>query len=279
MNDISLNGSMIMPNSIDTLINQMQQKLQAYEQKGDWAYIYKYLYSREMYDDFRKWHVDSNNVDIDLDLWQDLVLDHFVNTFRFADSKCYQYFKDICKQLGLEESTNPFITFFKNMSKYKFETKDIIALNNAYVNGYINTNKLAYNKPDSKGIDNIIYKDSLYRNNKSTRDILDLLKASAEFRIQDSEDKNHYDNIFYDENGQVRSWDLIKQDLTDYQLRGDYAKQADTDLSETDRLARRLSRVSNKTKTEVLSKMLDNMSDDAAKELAATLFNRTRGLK
>lgn len=91
------------------------------------------------------------------------------------------------------------------MSKYKFETKDIIALNNAYVNGYINTNKLAYNKPDSKGIDNIIYKDSLYRNNKSTRDILDLLKASAEFRIQDSEDKNHYDNIFYDENGQVRS--------------------------------------------------------------------------
>ena len=244
MSDISLNGSMIMPNSIDTLINQMQQKLQAYEQKGDWAYIYKYLYSREMYDDFRKWHVDSNNVDI-----------------------------------GLEESTNPFITFFKNMSKYKFETKDIIALNNAYVNGYINTNKLAYNKPDSKGIDNIIYKDSLYRNNKSTRDILDLLKASAEFRIQDSEDKNHYDNIFYDENGQVRSWDLIKQDLTDYQLRGDYAKQADTDLSETDRLARRLSRVSNKTKTEVLSKMLDNMSDDAAKELAATLFNKTRGLK
>lgn len=168
--------------------------------------------------------------------------------------------KSICKQLGLDKGSNPFIVFFNNFPKYTFDSKDIIALNNAYSRNYINDKMLLYNKPDKRDIGNILYFESLYKRNTKPQEILDTIKASRDFQVDDENDLKDYLNIFYDASGDVNSWTTIKKNLEDYKINdknSNYQKKLDiVDDDAADNAARAISKLNQDDLTDTIKREL-----------------------
>lgn len=185
----------------DKLENILKYNLKARIESDHWQDAYDYMDSAKMYDDVRAAGItqeDLNKIELDATDLKEYILDTFMHLkrFKFKDSESYDYAKSICRQLGLDEVDNPFITLFKALPDV-LSKKDIIALNNAYSRRYISDNMLKYNKPDKSGAPNILYNTGLYKNNSGASDIINILKASEDFTVSNKEDLKHYLNIFY----------------------------------------------------------------------------------